>query len=228
MKRLLAPVLIGVLGAAVLVSLGVWQVQRLQWKEAVLADIDARIEAAPTSLPAIPDQVSDRYLPVSVEGTFSNGVVRVLVSQKGVGAGYRLISPFETEGRRLLVDRGFLAVANETPASPVGVVTVTGNLHWPNEVDRFTPDADVAANIWFAREVPLLADALGTEPLMIVLRERSFDDPQVTPLPVDTSGIPNDHLEYAVTWFGLAVVWTAMSIFWIFRVLREPKQRAET
>lgn len=220
MGRLVAPLLIGVLGAAVLVSLGTWQVGRLQWKEAVLAEIEARIGAAPVAVPAAPDADADRYLPVEAEGRFGEDVIRVLVSQKGAGAGYRLISPFESGGRRILVDRGFLAVAGETPAPPEGAVTVTGNLHWPDELDGFTPEPDLAANIWFARDVPALASALETEPLLIVLRERSFQDPGVTPLPVDTGGIPNDHLEYAVTWFGLAAVWVGMTGYWVMRLLR--------
>ena len=220
MGRLVAPLLIGVLGAAVLVSLGVWQVQRLQWKEAVLAEIGARIVAAPVMVPAAPDPQADRYLPVSAGGVFGDDVIRVLVSQKGAGAGYRLISPFVSGGRRMLVDRGFLPVASETPAPPDTTVEVTGNLHWPDEVDGFTPEADLDANIWFARDVAALAQALQTEPVLIVLRERSFQDPGVTPLPVDTSGIPNDHLEYAVTWFGLAAVWVVMTGYWVMRLLK--------
>ena len=219
MKRLIAPLLIGGLGAAVLISLGLWQVERLQWKEAVLAEIEARIAATPVALPRSPDPDADRFLPVVAEGTFGDGTIRILVSQKGAGAGYRLISPFETDGRRILIDRGFLPVADDTPALPEGVVTVAGNLHWPEEIDSFTPEPDEAANIWFARDVPVLAEVLETEPVLIILRQRSFQDPGVTPLPVDTGGIPNDHLEYAVTWFGLAAVWVAMTGYWVFRLL---------
>ncbi|MDU8942926.1 SURF1 family protein [Ovoidimarina sediminis] len=220
MGRLIAPLLIGGLGAAVLVSLGLWQMQRLQWKENVLADIEARIAAAPVALPESPDPARDRYLPVSAEGAFGPEAIRVLVSRKGAGAGYRLISPFETGERRVLVDRGFIPVAAEAPALPKDRVTVTGNLHWPEEVDGFTPEPDRAANIWFAREVPVLAEALRTEPILIVLRDRSFQDQGVTPLPVDTSGIPNDHLKYAVTWFGLAAVWMTMTGYWVLRLLK--------
>jgi surfeit locus 1 family protein len=67
-----------------------------------------------------------------------------------------------------------------------GTVTVTGNLHWPEEVDGFTPEPDLARNIWYARDVDALAAHLGTEPVLIVARDLSVSDDPVTPLPVDT------------------------------------------
>ena len=62
-----------------------------------------------------------------------------------------------------------------------------------------------------------MAEALDTEPLLVVAREVTPADPGVTPLPVSTAGIPNDHLQYALTWFSLAVIWVAMTTYWIFR-----------
>jgi len=99
-------------------------------------------------------------------------------------------------------------------------VTITGNPHWPDEIDGFTPAPDLAANIWCARDVPALAEALGTEPVLIVARQMSQDRAPVTPLPVDTAGIPNDHLEYAVTWFSLAAIWVAMTAYFGLRTHR--------
>ena len=197
MERLLAPLLIGVLGAAVLIGLGVWQVQRLAWKEAVLAEIDARIAAAPVALPQAPDPDADRYLPVTLSGQFGAGVLRVLVSQKRVGAGYRLISPFETEDRVVLVDRGFVKVDQTIPPAPAGQVTVTGNLHWPDDRNSSTPENDIDGNTWFARDIAPMADVLQAEPVLVIARNLSETNKPVTPLPVDSSAIPNDHLEYA-------------------------------
>jgi surfeit locus 1 family protein len=99
-------------------------------------------------------------------------------------------------------------------------VTVTGNLHWPDEVDRFTPAADTARNIRFARDVPAMAAALGTEPVMIILRDTSEPAPAVAPLPLDSAGIPNDHLGYAIQWFGLAAVWAGMTGWLLWRITR--------
>ena len=61
---------------------------------------------------------------------------------------------------------------------------------------------------------------LGAQPFLIVLRETSETDPPVTPAPIDTSAIPNNHLEYAITWFGLVIVRVAMTLFWIVRIAR--------
>ena len=221
--RLILPLIFGLLGAAVLVGLGVWQIQRLDWKEAILADIDARITATPVALPAAPDAQADRYLPVTFTGQVQDPAIRVLVSQKQVGAGYRIIRPVQVGERRIMVDLGFLPIQSPTPAAPADPVTVTGNLHWPDEIDSYTPAPDLGADIWFARDLPLMADHLGAEPILIVARATSLPDSPLTPLPLDTSGIPNDHLGYAVTWFGLAIVWVVMTGFFLWRIRKPAK-----
>lgn len=223
MGRVISVLVFGAVGVAILVALGVWQMQRLAWKEGILADIEARIAAAPVALPEAPDPQADRYLPVRITGTVGEDTVRVLVSQRRVGAGYRLISALETaEGRRVLVDRGVLPVAEAMPPAPAGQVSVIGNLHWPDERDGFTPDNDLTENIWFARDVALLADHLRTEPWLVIAREVSPAEPAVTPLPVTTENIPNDHLNYAITWFLLALVWLGMTVFLLWRIRQRP------
>lgn len=217
MRRILLPLIFGLIGTAILTSLGLWQLRRLEWKEAVLTQIEARIHAAPVALPAQPDPEADRFLPVQVSGTIVAPSIRVLVSQKSVGAGYRLINAMELDGRSILVDRGFVPLEAVPPQPPFENVTVTGNLHWPEERDSYTPENDRAKNIWFAREVDVLAQALGTKQILVVARETSFDDRPVTPLPVGIEGIPNDHFGYAVQWFGLAAVWTAMLGLFLWR-----------
>ncbi|MEM6939605.1 MAG: SURF1 family protein [Pseudomonadota bacterium] len=217
MNRALFLILVGLGGAAILVALGVWQLQRLAWKEGVLADINARIGAAPVAVPASPDTAADNYLPVAIEGDFSGDTLRVLVSQKDIGAGYRLITAFEGEGRRVLVDRGFLPTDLPVPAHSSAGLSITGNLQWPQETDSFTPAPDTQGNIWFARDVVAMARALSTEPLLIVANEITPPEPNVTPLPVDTSRIPNNHLQYAITWFSLAAIWLVMSLLFLLR-----------
>ncbi|WP_238365974.1 SURF1 family protein [Mesobacterium pallidum] len=214
-RALILPLFFGLLGLAVFLSLGIWQVQRLQWKEGILADIEARIAGAPVAIPANPDPEADRYLPVRATGQILPGAIRVLVSTRQMGAGYRLIDVFETEGRRLLIDRGFLRLDLDQPAPPAGPVTVTGNLHWPDEVTSSTPAPDRAANIWFARDIPALAAELGTEPVLVIAREISPPEANMMPLPVDTAGIPNDHLQYAGTWFLMALAWAVMTGYYI-------------
>lgn len=223
MARYLVPLIFGLAGVAILIGLGTWQMQRLAWKEGVLADIEARIGADPVALPPQPDPEADRYLPVRVSGQMGDDALRVLVSQKQVGAGYRVISALDMGERRILVDRGFVKTAVDIPAPPEGEVTITGNLHWPDDRNSATPANDVAENMWFARDLDQMATALDTDPLLVVARETSFSDGPVTPLPVDTGAIPNDHLEYAITWFSLAAIWAAMTGYFLWRTRKTAK-----
>ncbi len=216
-KAMIPPLLFGLVGCAILVALGLWQVERLAWKEGELAEIATRIAAAPVPLPAAPAPERDRYLPVAAEGLLTGEEIRVLASVKRVGAVHRLVSVLDVAGRRVLVDRGYVA-ADIEPDLAHGPFAVTGNLHWPDEVDRFTPAPDTAAGLWFARDVDGIAAHLGTEPVMVVAREVSGFSPPATPLPVDTAHIPNDHLEYAITWFSLAAVWLGMTGFLLWRI----------
>lgn len=226
MTRLILPLFFGILGTAVLLTLGFWQVQRLTWKETILAEIDARIVDAPITLPINPDPITDRFLPVTVTGTITDDDLRVLVSVKKVGAGYRIVSAFVTDdGRRILLDRGFIFTSQKDVARPPVHTTIQGNLHWPEETDSYTPENDVAGNTWFARDVPTMAAALGTEPVLLIARKTTETNPAVHPLPVDSAGIPNDHLQYVVTWFGLAAVWVAMTLYYLRRMRKDKKVR---
>lgn len=215
MRRTLFLLIFGVAGLGVLLWLGIWQVQRLAWKQGVLAEIESRISAEPIPLPPQVSEGADKYLPVTVSGEMVSGEIHVLVSVKQVGAGYRIIQSFSTEDRTILVDRGFIPTTAKDAERLNGPMQITGNLHWPDEIDSYTPEPDINANIWFARDVPNLAAALGAEPVLLIARSET--DPGVTPLPVDTAGIPNDHLQYAITWFGLALVWAAMTAYFLWR-----------
>lgn len=224
MRRSLFLIVIGAGGAGILLWLGFWQMQRLDWKLSVIDDINSRIEAAPIPLPDVLDPEADTYLPVEVRGTIMPDYLRVLVSQKEIGAGYRIVSPFDIGGRRVLLDRGFTPVDQTQVPAHVGSVTVQGNLQWPQETDGFTPEPDTGKNIWFARDVDAMAAALGTEPTLVVAKQTSFNDAPISPLPVDTGAIPNDHLQYAITWFSLAAIWIAMSLAFILRARRAPQR----
>lgn len=212
-RKLLPPLLFGIVGCAVLVSLGIWQVQRLEWKQGILAEIDTRILGGPIPLPATPDPEIDKYQPVEAHGLIQPEEILVQSSLKLVGPGFRVIAPFETDGRRILLDRGFIRLSDRDKIRTAVETTVTGNLHWPDEVDGFTPDPDVAGRMWFARDIPSMAEELGTEPILLVVRKTTESPIVVTPLPIDSAGIPNDHLQYAVTWFLLAIVWAGMSVY---------------
>lgn len=201
----------------VFISLGNWQVRRLAEKEAYLAEIEARLGAAPVALPAAPDAGTDRFLAVSAAGRLVGPEVHVLVSTRDFGAGYRIIQAFETGGRHVLADLGFIRLTDKDTPRPDRDVTITGNLYWPDETDSYTPETDLAANIWYARDVPPLAAHLGTEEVMIIARDITPPDATITPLPTDTSSIPNRHLEYLLTWYGLAATWVVMTLYFLSR-----------
>lgn len=221
-RRMIFPLLLGLAGAAILIGLGLWQMQRLAWKEGILAEIALRLAEAPVDLPRDPDPTRDRYLSVAVTGRFTGQDLAVLVSRKQVGAGYRIIAGFETDaGRRIMIDRGFVAEADADKPRDAGAARIEGNLHWPEETDSYTPPPDPARGIWFARDTDAMARALGTEPVLIVARNTSENDPFLSPMPVDTSGIPNDHLHYAITWFSLALVWLGMTAGLLWRIRRQ-------
>ena len=209
------------LGLALLLSLGVWQVQRLGWKQGLLAEMDARLLAAPVELPEVIDPARDGFLAVRATGRFTGEDRLVMASRKGVGAGWLVVAGFETDtGRRLLVDRGFLPDAARDRPRPETAAEITGNLHWPDEVDRFTPAPDPARGLWYARDVPALAAELGTEPALIVLRSTSEAAPPALPTPLDTSLVPDNHLSYAITWFSLAAIWAGMTAVLLWRMRR--------
>ena len=209
LRRLIFPLLLGVVGVGVLCSLGIWQVQRMEWKRVYLAEIEARIVADPVPLPAVADPVADRYLPVFVEGQFTGEALEVLSSTKLGGVGVRVIGVFAADGRRVLVDRGYLPEAERTDPRNVTVARVEGNLQWPQDSDQFTPPPDVKTGLWYARDVAAMAQTLGTETVLIVARSPTGD--RIAAMPVDTSGIPNNHWGYAITWFLMAAVWVGMT-----------------
>jgi surfeit locus 1 family protein len=206
-------------GCAILIALGSWQLQRLAWKQGILAQISARLTDTPVALPALPDPAGDKYLPVRATGRFTGPEIDVLASLKDVGAGYRVIAAFRTDdGRMILIDRGFLPEDQRARPRLATTAAIVGTLHWPDETDSFTPPPDAAREIWFARDVPAMAAKLQTEPVLIVAREATGDG--ITPLPVGTQGIPNNHLNYALTWFSLAAVWAGMTLLLLWRIRR--------
>lgn len=216
-RRMFFPILMGIVGCAVLVSLGVWQVQRMHWKAGILATIEARIGADPVPLPATPKEATDEYLPVSVTGRLTGQYIEQLAGQKGASPGVRIIEVLETpEGRRLLVDRGFLTEEARGVPRPAHDATITGNLLWPDDADSFTPPPDPKTGLWFARDLPAMAAKLETEATFIVASAPTGDG--IEPVPVDTSAIPNDHWGYAIQWFALAVVWGVMTLYLLWRI----------
>lgn len=211
MTRFLLPLLLGLAGVAVLSALGVWQLQRLEWKESLLAEIEARIAADPVDLPATVSAEGDAFLAVRMRGEIAGEAVPVFGTWRGAGAGYRLVAPFETSGRRVLVELGVAETAD--PPLPQDSLTVEGNLNFPDETES-NPDAE----IWTSLDRTALSDRLGTEPILVVARTITGAEPPGILVPIGTEGISNNHLGYAVQWFGLALVWAGMTAFLLWRI----------
>lgn len=222
MNRRISLLIFGFVGTAILMTLGFWQLQRMTWKAGILAEIDARLAEPPVQLPAVPDPTADKYLQVKVAGAIVDGELHVLTFGDG-GPGFRVIAPMVLDdGRRILVDRGFLPEAEKDKSRVGGAITAVGSLVWPQETDKYVPDPNFAKNIWFARDVGLMAQALETDPVMLAI-SRSTNNDGITPQRVSIN-ISNRHLEYVMTWFSLAAIWIGMTGYALWRIKRKTRE----
>ena len=134
-RRMSVPLLVGLIGVAILVSLGVWQLRRLEWKTAILAEIDARLAAAagrraggaPTRSPTATAGCAPRASSCPARSTSTPPV-------PAAGSATGSIAPLAlADGRRILLDRGFVPIGQKDAPRPPGPVDVVGNLVWPQE-----------------------------------------------------------------------------------------------
>lgn len=217
MGRYVFPLLMGIAGVALLMSLGFWQLRRMDEKRVYLDEIEARIGNAPIPLPDVPEEGPHKFQAVLAEGRFTGDYLEVLAGQRGASPGVLLIEAFALpDGRRILVQRGFLADEDRATQRTVTEARIEGNLHWPQDTNSSTPPPDEKTGLWFARDVPAMAARLQTEPTLIVASQPTGDG--IEPVPVDTSGIPNDHWGYAIQWFLLAATWAGMTAFLLWRI----------
>lgn len=139
MKRYLFPLILGIVGCAILINLGLWQLRRMEWKETMLARIEDRIAAPAVPLPETVDP-SMKYMPVEVSGTTTGDEIDVLSGTKEQGGGYQIVSRFVTDdGRAILLDRGFVPQQDRHAERGPTRLSVRGNLHWPDEKAGSTP-----------------------------------------------------------------------------------------
>lgn len=217
MRRYVFPLVLGIVGVAILMNLGFWQLRRMEEKRVYLDEIEARIGNAPIPLPAQPEEGPHKFQAVWAEGRFTGEYLEVLAGQRGAGPGVLVIEALALpDGRRIMVQRGFLPEEARTLPRAAQEARVEGNLHWPQDSSSSTPPPDAKTGLWFARDVAGMAAKLNTEPTLIVAREPTGDG--IAPLPVDTSGIPNDHWGYAIQWFLLAATWAGMTLFLLWRI----------
>lgn len=204
-----------VLGVIVLLGLGTWQVQRLFWKQALIDTVTAQMAEPVVALPArIGDTVPWQYRRVSVRGTFLHDREIHLIAHDSHGRlGYDIVTPLvrENGGGTVLVNRGWVPTDNKDAATRrkgqvSGAVTVNGLVRLPWPQGWFVPDNDPNANVWFWGDAAGMAAAAGVEAPALFVDADDTANPGGLPIGGQTRvTFRNDHLQYALTWFALAI-----------------------
>jgi surfeit locus 1 family protein len=223
---------------AILVSLGSWQVQRLYWKEALIASIEQRRHAQPLdavgieAMLAAGDDVD--YRAATAEGRFLHDKERHFLATFQGQSGFYLYTPLQlSDGRYLFVNRGFVPYdrkeASTRPQSLIeGPVKVTGlaRARLGEKPSSMVPDNDEGRNIFFWKDLTRMTATTNLPDGKVL---PFFLDADATPVPgglpmggVTQIDLPNSHLQYAVTWYGLAVALLAVSVASLFGRRKRP------
>ncbi|MFG1341481.1 SURF1 family protein [Xanthobacter autotrophicus] len=221
---LVLPAIVALAAFLILIGLGTWQLERLAWKQELLARVEARVHAPPVAVPAPAlwpnlTREADEYRRVRVRGTFDHGRETLVYTVRGEdaagpvkGQGYLVVTPLlRSDGPPILVNRGFVPSDRRDPATRAagqvtGEVEVVGLLRLPEEASWFVPANDPARGGFFRMDPAGIAAARrvpGAAPF--VVDEEANAVPGGLPLSGGTRlAFPNRHLEYALTWYGLA------------------------
>lgn len=194
----------------VLVSLGIWQLKRLAWKEALLARIEAQMQAAPVPLPdAAEGPAAWEYRQVELAGVYDAGRIFWLQPRTENGkAGAHMLLWLQRAGGAapVLVNRGFVPQEKKGDMDvPAGVQTLRGIVQIPHK-NAFTPENDPARGDWYWADIPAMAAAAGygdVWPAVVTLPPSGADYPSGFAV---AAQIRNDHLQYALFWFGMAAI----------------------
>jgi surfeit locus 1 family protein len=219
---------------AALIALGVWQIERKAWKEGLIATLNERLAAPPEALPTPAswpslDPARDEYLRVRFTASFDYAQDALVYGAASAfrpdvsGPGYWVFTPARlADGGTVVVNRGFVpegrqAASARAASQTPGLVALVGVLRWPDH-GWFTPNGEPEKNLWFARDPAAIAAAkdLGAVAPFYVEQESPIPPgglPQPGRLVVH---LPNNHLQYAVTWFGLALVLAGVFAVWAF------------
>jgi surfeit locus 1 family protein len=228
---------------AVLIALGTWQIKRKAWKEALIASLTERLAAPPQALPssndwAKLDRPGDEYRRVKFTATFDNAREALVFAAPSAfrpdvtSPGYWVFTPArQTDGSVVVVNRGFVPDARRDPQSRPGSqiaepIEITGALRWPDDRHWFTPGDEPAHNLWFARDPAGIATAKGLDPKTVApfyVEQEAPTPPGGLPQPGKlVVTLPDNHLQYALTWYGLAAGLAAVFGFWAATAGRRP------
>jgi surfeit locus 1 family protein len=200
---------------ALLIVLGTWQVMRLGWKRDLISTTESQLKVPPAELPAFgvdPEQFN--YRPVTVRGTFHHDKEIYLIAHTKRGEfGYHVITPLErTDGGFVLVNRGWVPTLGRDPLTRLegqltGVQGVRGISRKPWRQGSFVPDNDPAKNVWFYGDLAGMAAHWGLDVVPVFVEADTTANPGGWPKGGQTKlKFTNNHLQYAVTWYSLALV----------------------
>lgn len=209
-----------------LVALGLWQLERREWKETLIADLELALSPSAEALDiaAAESELEGRdYIRVKLRGRFDNTQERYLFAVLDGQTGWQVITPFVTTDRRLvLVNRGFVPDSLKDPRSRPqsfleGETELLGLLRRKPRARPFTPENQPSRNIWYWMDADALLqsipDAATLTPVngIVQVLPSGAGESWPRPVPPDPAAIPNNHLQYAFTWFALAAVLVVMT-----------------
>ncbi|HVZ54681.1 MAG TPA: SURF1 family protein [Pseudolabrys sp.] len=224
---------------AILIGLGVWQLERKVWKENLIATMTARLDGAPRPLPPRADWPGlnpdrDEYTRVHFAAEFIDGQeALVYAAGSGVrpdikGPGYFVFAPARlADGSVVVVDRGFVPpdrkdIATRTQGTPHGSIDIVGVMRWPESRGAFTPPDDLKTNVWYLRDPAAMAQAKHWGAIApFYIDQEAPVPPGGWPKPGKLAvHLPDNHLQYAITWFGLALGLAGVYAVWLAGRLR--------
>jgi surfeit locus 1 family protein len=238
-RSLFAPALASLMALAILIGLGTWQLHRQAWKEDLIRRIEARAYGPPGEI--VPEaswgfwrSEEDEFRNVRLTGTFLHQheapVHGLAPAERGAPLqGVYLFTPLRLAGGAIVtVNRGFVPLEMRDPATrpqsrPEGEVIVTGLVRAPEERSWFTPHDDPAQNRWFARDPQAMAQARGLERVApFYVEADATPNPGGWPRGGQTRlNLPNNHLQYALTWYGIALTLVVVFGAFAWQRLRE-------
>jgi surfeit locus 1 family protein len=231
---------------AILIGLGTWQVQRKAWKEGLIAALDAQLAAPPIALPSPSswsslDRTANEYRRVTFTATFDNHEEALVFAAPSTfrpdvdGPGYWVFTPARlADGKAVIVNRGFVPDGRQYPNSrPQGQITgpvdIVGSMRWPETRHWFTPADELAKNLWFAADPQAMAAAKGLGAVApFYVEQEAPIPPGGLPKPGKLMvTLPDNHLQYALTWYGLALVLVIWFASWAISSSREQASGAQ-
>ena len=221
------PLLLATLfGLVILLSLGVWQVERLQWKQGLLAELAAKATAEPVDLAtaeAVAKTGNAEFLKVRFRAIYKHDAGMKMISTFEGSQGWTIITPaLSAEGFAVIVDRGRVpGVGLESFDQPVGEVEITGVLRAHGHGrGAFDPDNDPKARLWYWWDVPAMLQSTdlpaAAKPLAFAVQVLPGTVAAEFPKPQEPkANLTNNHLGYAITWFGLAIALAVVSLLYL-------------